>query len=144
MPNLSIRALKILLLNLATTCCLPQVAFDDGDHLDGIVSFSIVSEQEYFDNFGELSPPTPGRGKRQKKGPEKFRGLSPCELRKKRCKNCAMCSKRDCGLCLSCRSNSRQTSTSKECCLQKVETLVVQTYSFGPFSISHYSFPFFY
>lgn len=51
--------------------------------------------------------------------------LGPQEMYARRCNECELCTKPDCGSCASCRSNNRASSNgTREVCLQKVSQIV--------------------
>jgi hypothetical protein len=114
------------------------VDYDDGDKLSDIPWTDICSEKQYKEDFNEDPRPPPGStpkhsGSRPKKRQRTTRGqnvasltsqdntgLSLVDLRRRRCRDCVMCNKEDCGMCRSCQSNKGDTSIHKQVCLLKV------------------------
>lgn len=101
----------------------PQVKFDDGDFLEGVSTYAVVSEDEYNEEMRTLQVPADSEVNDPDcdgtdAGAAGTRSL--ITLRKERCRCCSMCSKNDCGKCQSCVTNQRQTDTGKEVCLHKV------------------------
>jgi hypothetical protein len=114
-------------------CARYSVDYDDGDFLGDIPWTDICSETQYKEDINEdphftaiASPPK----KRQKKRVEPINvaritsqensGLSLLNLRQRRCKDCVMCMKQDCGICRACQDNKENTSIHKQVCLLKV------------------------
>jgi hypothetical protein len=112
------------------------VDYDDGDTLGDIPWTDICSEKQYKDDFNEEPRPPPGSNQQHSKKRKKQRttmgqnaasltshkksALSLLDLRRRRCRQCLMCNKEDCGMCRSCQSNKGDTSIHKQVCLLKV------------------------
>ena len=100
-----------------------QVKFDDGDFLEGLPTYAVVSEKEYNKEMGNLQVPADSEVNDLDCDGTDAGAAAPRSftvLRKERCRCCSMCSKEDCGKCQSCVTNQRQTDTGKEVCLHKV------------------------
>ena len=57
--------------------------------------------------------------------PDAPTGLSLKQLYQRRCKQCSMCMKPECGNCIACKDNSSRTRSYKDVCVQKVCWLCV-------------------
>jgi len=86
-----------------------DVQFDDGDFLPNIEPANIVSEKVAADQGVPLPPPIGVKA-----------SLALLDLHAQRCKECAMCTKEDCGCCRVCKNNACESSPRKEACLMKV------------------------
>jgi hypothetical protein len=109
------------------------VDYDDGDTLGDIPWTDICSEKQHKEDFNEDPRPPPG-SKQQHSGWQRTTmgqnvasltshenaALSLLDLRRRRCRQCVMCNKEDCGMCRSCQSNKGDTSIHKQVCLLKV------------------------
>jgi hypothetical protein len=104
-----------------------SVDYDDGDTLGDIPWTDISSEVER--NKEDSLKPRPT--KRQKTTvdqniasmdttSQEMPCLSLLNLRRRRCKQCVMCMKEDCGMCRACQDDKGDTSIHKQVCLLKV------------------------
>ena len=96
----------------------PAYVSDAGEH-------SSMSDEEYMEKMGK-----PAVANHAEFNGSAVQGnitypvgpWSWASLRRHRCKSCSMCIQHDCGKCLACITNQRQTSTEKEVCLLKVRS----------------------
>jgi hypothetical protein len=98
---------------------LPQIRFEDNDYAEKVSRENpnhILTVWEYIHIYETDPPPV-------KENDEIVKTLSPRQMYASRCKWCALCKKRDCGSCTSCRNNKgvpHNDIIERQACLQKV------------------------
>lgn len=98
---------------------LPQIRFEDNDYAEKVSREDpnhILTVWEYIHIYETDPPPV-------KENDEIVKTLSPRQMYASRCKWCALCKKRDCGSCTSCRNNKgvpHNDIIKRQACLQKV------------------------
>jgi len=100
-----------------------KIQFDDGDSLEYVSRRSIITESKYRTFFGREPPPLPSAEIGEElEASHVITSLTPREMYTRRCGQCELCTKPDCGVCSTCRNNKRAASNDdeREVCLQKV------------------------
>ena len=100
-----------------------QVLFDDGDELNGLQFWEVLTIEEYKRHMKRL-PVFTDTNVSYIDASRDIRLFATEHLQVSRCKKCTQCIKEDCGNCTSCRDNNGSTSPRRQVCLFKVCTIL--------------------